>query len=102
MGLERLAMIFQNKPTIFETDLFSSSINIIPDGIPNQIRRLVADHMRGTAFLLSDGVRPSNKEAGYVLRRIMRRTIMHANQIGIELPAILSVIVNEYKKFILN
>ena len=98
MGLERLAMIFQNKPTIFETDLFSSSINIIPDGIPNQIRRLVADHMRGTAFLLSDGVRPSNKEAGYVLRRIMRRTIMHANQIGIELPAILSVIVNEYKK----
>lgn len=99
MGLERLAMVSQGVPTIFETDLFISFIKIIPDGVPDRVRRLVADHMRGAAFLFSDGVRPSNKEAGYVLRRLIRRVIVHADQIGIDLSEILHVVAEEYKIF---
>lgn len=99
MGLERLVMVSQGVSTIFETDLFSSFIKIIPDGVPDRVRRLVADHMRGAAFLLSDGVRPSNKEAGYVLRRLIRRVIVYADQIGIDLSEILHVITEKYKIF---
>ena len=99
MGLERLAMVSQNAPTIFETDLFSPLVSDIPFGIPNKATRLVADHMRGVAFLLTDGVRPSNKEAGYVLRRLARRSIAHANQLGMDLQVILKAVVEKYKNF---
>lgn len=83
MGLERLAMVVQKKENIFETDLFAPLMKALPENMPERARRIVADHLRGTAFLLSDGVRPANKEAGYILRRLMRRAIVHeylANQ----------------------
>ncbi len=99
MGLERLAMVSQEVSNLFETDLFLPLMNIIPSGVPNRVRRLIADHMRGATFILSDGVRPSNKEAGYVLRRLMRRAIVHASQLGVDLPAILQATVKEYKNF---
>ncbi len=77
MGLERLAMVSQNVSTIFETDLFNSLIKILPITMPERTKRIFADHMRGVCFLISDGVRPSNKEAGYVLRRLLRRVLVH-------------------------
>ncbi|MFH1192713.1 MAG: alanine--tRNA ligase [Candidatus Jorgensenbacteria bacterium] len=77
MGLERLTMMVQGKPTIFETDTFEPLLKLLPETMPVRIKRIIADHVRGIAFLVSDGVRPSNKEAGYVLRRLMRRVMVH-------------------------
>ncbi|RJQ29682.1 alanine--tRNA ligase [Candidatus Parcubacteria bacterium] len=78
MGLERLAMVVQNKPTIFETDLF---VDIAPDGLPTNMdvrfKRIMLDHARAVAFLIADGVRPSNKDQGYILRRLVRRMMAH-------------------------
>lgn len=80
MGLERLAMVVQNKKSIFETDLFEPLLKLTPSELDNRIRRIISDHSRSVAFLLSDGVRPSNKEQGYVLRRLMRRIINHLSK----------------------
>lgn len=77
MGLERLVMVSQKKATIFETDLFAPIIALLPEGMEVRTRRILTDHIRGIAFLISDGVKPSNKEAGYVLRRLMRRVMVH-------------------------
>ncbi|MFY9463147.1 MAG: alanine--tRNA ligase-related protein, partial [Candidatus Sungiibacteriota bacterium] len=79
MGLERLAMISQGKKNIFETDLFSPFMLFLR-GNPEyqeQHGRIVADHTRAAIFLLADGVRPSNKERGYILRRLIRRAVAH-------------------------
>jgi len=72
MGLERLAMISQNKSSVFETDLFSffSSLN-------SRAERIIADHIRSAVFLISESIIPSNVERGYVLRRILRRAIRY-------------------------
>ena len=74
MGLERLAMVVQNKPSVFETDLFLSIINKIP-GENEKAKRVIADHIKGSVFLISEGIFPSNVEREYVLRRILRRAI---------------------------
>ncbi len=77
MGFERLAMVAQKTPTIFDTDLFSTLITSFPDAFDERKKRIVADHARAIAFLISDGLRPSNKGAGYILRRLMRRIIAY-------------------------
>lgn len=82
MGLERLAMVSQNVPTIFETDLFAPIIGSLPGSLSEKIKRIVADHARAIVFLIADGVLPSNKDAGYILRRLMRRYIFRMFPIG--------------------
>ncbi|TSC75094.1 MAG: alanyl-tRNA synthetase [Parcubacteria group bacterium Gr01-1014_30] len=77
MGLERLAMVAQKKPTIFETDLFQPLITRLPASLPERDKRIFADHGRAVSFLVADGVKPSNKEQGYVLRRLLRRIIAY-------------------------
>lgn len=84
MGLERLAMVSQGKANIFETDLFSYA---------HGMSRVIADHARAIAFLISDGVLPSNKDQGYVLRRLMRRIIVHKDA---NFPKIFAEIINIY------
>jgi len=86
MGLERLAMIAQRKKNIFETDAFSFIMSGFPEALPIRTRRIIADHIRAAVFLISDGVRPSNKEAGYVLRRLLRRVIAFAEMENIGCP----------------
>lgn len=84
MGLERLVMAIQRKPNVFETDLFAPVIEEIRgkkiyDWEQNRIsERVIADHLRASAFLITDGVVPSNVEQGYILRRLLRRAIRHA------------------------
>lgn len=79
MGLERLAMVVQKAHTVFEADLFKPIMEKFPTRMREREKRIVADHIRGIAFLISDGVRPSNKGAGYVLRRLIRRVIVNQN-----------------------
>ncbi len=88
MGLERMAALLQGKHSNYEIDLFEHLIDNIQSNIPNKVEtdnsslRVIADHLRSTSFLIADGVTPSNEGRGYVLRRIMRRAMRHAHQLG--------------------
>jgi len=95
MGLERLAAVLQGTPTNYETDEFARLLaraadiaQLDPDvqGDPRMSLKVLADHGRASAFLLADGVMPSNVDRGYVLRRVMRRAIRHGVKLGIERP----------------
>jgi alanyl-tRNA synthetase len=93
MGLERMATILQGVDTIFDIDLLRSIIEhsadltgVSPDGAQAPSHRVIADHLRCSAFLLADGVMPSNEGRGYVLRRIMRRGMRHAHLLGATEP----------------
>jgi alanyl-tRNA synthetase len=87
MGLERVTAIMQNQPSAYETDLFNSIINqlsTITGCNYNEYRsafRIIADHLRSSSFLISQGVVPSNDKQGYVLRKIMRRAFNEANKL---------------------
>lgn len=102
MGLERLAMVLQKKRNIFETDLFAPLLELLPSEVGEGYKRIMVDHLRGSAFLIADGVRPSNKEAGYILRRLIRRTLVYEHIYAIPThvyDAILHDIVHEYGMF---
>ncbi len=81
MGLERLSSIIQGTDDVFETDLFRPLVLKIKELAPvldERIVKTLADHLRASAFLIADGVRPSNKEAGYILRRLLRRIMAYS------------------------
>jgi alanyl-tRNA synthetase len=101
MGLERLVMCVQKTKTIFETDLFDFIVSRLSKDLSEEKRRIIADHARGIAFLVSDGVRPSNTGTGYILRRLMRRIIAFAygENIGSDPNTLLGLIVKRYKDF---
>lgn len=101
MGLERLAMAIQNKPNVFETDLFKPLMEILPDSLPERQKRIVVDHARGIVFLISDGIRPFNKEAGYVLRRMLRRLIVLMKD-GLDPKKLFDLVVKKYQDFYPN
>ncbi len=93
MGLERIGALLQGKHDNYDTDLMRSLIeasanasNTDPDGTGKVHHRVIADHLRSTSFLIADGVMPSNEGRGYVLRRIMRRAMRHAHQLGVTEP----------------
>ncbi len=102
MGLERLAMCVQKTKTIFETDLFAPLIALVSEAIPARTKRILADHARAAAFLLSDDVRPSNKEAGYVLRRLLRRVFAYVHLYNLKPDApeeLMKMIISSYGGF---
>ncbi|XDZ66792.1 alanine--tRNA ligase [Alphaproteobacteria bacterium LSUCC0684] len=89
MGLERIAAVMQGVHDNYDTDLMQALINasvevsgVAKDGAHAVSHRVMADHLRASAFLIADGVLPSNEGRGYVLRRIMRRAMRHAHQMG--------------------
>ncbi|MGL4472960.1 MAG: alanine--tRNA ligase [Shewanella sp.] len=87
MGLERIAAIMQGVHSNYEIDIFQKLIHkaaeiIGSDDINNPSLRVIADHIRSCAFLVADGVMPSNEGRGYVLRRIIRRAVRHGNKLG--------------------
>jgi len=93
MGLERVSAVLQGVHDSYETDLFRAIIAAIaeltrvsPDGPQKASHRVIADHLRASAFLIADGVLPSNEGRGYVLRRIMRRGMRHAELLGAKEP----------------
>jgi alanyl-tRNA synthetase len=93
MGLERIAAILQGRHDVFDVDLMrvlieasSAATGVDPDGAQKVSHRVIADHLRSSAFLIADGVLPSNEGRGYVLRRIMRRAMRHAELLGAKDP----------------
>ncbi|ROP59440.1 alanyl-tRNA synthetase [Enterobacter sp. BIGb0383] len=87
MGLERIAAVLQHVNSNYEIDLFSTLIDQVAKvtgatDLSNKSLRVIADHIRSCAFLIADGVTPSNENRGYVLRRIIRRAIRHGNMLG--------------------
>ncbi|MFC1845371.1 alanine--tRNA ligase, partial [Thermodesulfobacteriota bacterium] len=95
MGLERIAAVVQGKLTNYDSDLFTPIISSIstlsgkPYGADKRIdtaMKVIADHCRATAFLVADGMLPSNEGRGYVLRRIMRRAVRFGRSLGLERP----------------
>ncbi len=93
MGLERIAALLQGTNDNYETDLFRALIaasveatGVEAVGAQAPSHKVIADHLRASSFLISDGVLPSNEGRGYVLRRIMRRAMRHAHLLGAEEP----------------
>ncbi|OGG51836.1 hypothetical protein A3C18_02745 [Candidatus Kaiserbacteria bacterium RIFCSPHIGHO2_02_FULL_54_11b] len=91
-GLERIAAAAQGNPDVFAIDVFTDIIGLLihfsgkeyTDSRYQRSFRIVADHVRAAVFMLVDGVRPSNTERGYVLRRLLRRAAQHAQKLGVE------------------
>src|SRR3989338_3189892 len=82
MGLERLAMTAQDKSSVFEIDLFTPLTGMI-NNQDEKAKRIIADHIKGAVFLISEGILPSNVEQGYVLRRILRRAIQYGKSVDL-------------------
>ena len=115
MGLERMAAVMQGTHDNYQIDLFKSIISFSEDLIKKKISkdntpsyRVIADHLRATAFLISDGVTPSNEGRGYVLRRIMRRAMRHVHTLGKSdpvlykiLPCLVNLMKDEYPQLLL-
>ncbi|MEN7344164.1 MAG: alanine--tRNA ligase [Pseudomonadota bacterium] len=103
MGLERVSAVLQGVHSIYETDLFQRLITVVAKevGVDNDMNaslRVIADHIRACAFLITDGVLPSNEGRGYVLRRIIRRAVRHGYMLGQREPffhKIVSMLVDE-------
>lgn len=104
-GLERVVMVVQEKTNIFETDLLAPIVDNVtrlakspePRGV-----RIVADHLRTSVFMIGDGVRPSNTDQGYILRRLLRRAILRTQRMGFDdsittlVPVILGIYTTAY------
>ena len=112
-GLERIAAAVKGDPDVFSADVFEDVIGLLihfsgkeyADSRYTRSYRIVADHMRAATFMLGDGVRPSNTERGYILRRLIRRAAQHAQKLGVEndegaesmLSRCASIIIEKYK-----
>ncbi|MBM3231094.1 alanine--tRNA ligase [Candidatus Peregrinibacteria bacterium] len=89
MGLERVAKVLQGVETVYETDRFKPIVDLVVSltdhstQLPARHVRIIVDHLKAATFVIADGVKPSNVDQGYVLRRIIRRAIRSARQIGI-------------------
>lgn len=98
MGFERIVMVLQDKPTVFETDLFAPIISLL-EALSGKSYledmesfRIIADHVRASAFLIAEGILPSNVDRGYILRRLIRRSARRAQKLNLPLQYIGEVI----------
>ncbi len=85
-GFERMVAVIQGKSNVFETDVFETIVKAVSsrygENNDNRIKRIISDHLRTSVFMISDGVIPSNKDRGYILRRIIRRAVFQAWKTG--------------------
>lgn len=98
LGLERVISLLQGKNNVYETELFADVIAKIQELAKNfniNSARIIADHLRASIFMIIDGVRPSNVEQGYVLRRLLRRVIRHMRKVEID-PSEISTLVEKF------
>ena len=95
LGLERMTMLLQGKETPFDTELFKPVMDKLSElqKIDNiESRRIIAEHLRSSMMIISDGGRPSNVDRGYILRRLIRRMVRHMNKLQINLDEISTLI----------
>ena len=97
MGLERITAVLQNEHNNYNTDLFKSLVGeagrlVGMEDLTNPSLRVIADHLRASSFLIAEGIVPSNEGRGYVLRRIIRRALRHANKLGVKNPILSSMV----------
>ncbi|MDU1316848.1 alanine--tRNA ligase, partial [Anaerococcus hydrogenalis] len=109
MGLERMAMVLQDKDNIFEIDVNQNIIREIEKLSNKKYKenkkddvsiRVIADHAKAMTFMVSDGIQPSNEKRGYVLRRLIRRAFRHGKLLGIEgefLSSVINNVIESYK-----
>ncbi len=104
-GLERITAILQNKKSPYETDLFADVITLIESKAAKlyaeetRTYRILADHLRTSVFLIGDGATPSNKDQGYIVRRLLRRAIRMADKIGFDtkhIPELINMMIQKY------
>ncbi|MCC2632045.1 MAG: alanyl-tRNA synthetase, partial [Patescibacteria group bacterium] len=99
-GFERVVMIVQGVSTVFDTDLFQPLIAELSDALgvtEDRPLKIMADHLRAAAMLIQDGVRPSNKDQGYILRRLLRRALLHSQSEEVQwIDGAVDVIVEGY------
>ncbi len=101
-GLERMTAVMQGKRTAYDTDLFNQIIAIIQNSAHDyneKSARILADHIRSAVFLIADGVVPSNKDQGYVLRRLIRRALVQEDKLVLETSSGIKDIVKKYQDF---
>lgn len=105
MGLERISAILQGVHSNYDIDIFQNLIKSIadlansdPSGALRSSHNVIADHLRSMAFLIADGVLPSNEGRGYVLRRIMRRAMRHVHMLGVNQPMIYKLLPSLQKE----
>jgi alanyl-tRNA synthetase len=107
-GLERMAIVLQDVPSVYQTDLMAPVLDAAQsmsgrtygkDQRDDLSLRIIAEHARATTFLIADGVVPSNEGRGYVLRRMLRRIVMHARNLGVEGPVTEPLIDQTVKTF---
>jgi alanyl-tRNA synthetase len=107
-GLERISMVMQETDSVFETDLFlpiMNKINELTESRDERAKRIVADHIRTAVLIISDGVIPSNVGRGYILRRLLRRSVRFADNLDFKhnsLVEIAKVVIDEYKDKYVN
>ena len=104
MGVERTVVVLQGKDDNYQTELFTTLINQIEKisdkkyrGENKKSMRIIADHLRAATFAIADGVTPSNIEQGYVLRRLIRRAIVHEHSLERDPPMLVDFLEAEYK-----
>ena len=102
MGLERIAMIMQDKDNLFDTDLFKPLRDALLSQITvndNKYEKIIIDHIKSSTFMISDGVVPTNEGRGYVLRRLIRRAIRAYNQLNssnTSLTFLIEIVIDMY------
>ncbi len=113
MGLERVAAVMQGVASVYETDAFQPMMRAVAASaaVPGRVeedtirdQRIIVDHLKAAVFMLSDGVRPSNVDQGYVLRRVIRRAIRSAKKLGMEngselSGSVASAVISQYGGF---
>ena len=95
MGLERVVTVSQNKDSVYDTDIFSNTmkkINELTDSDNEESKRIIADHLRAACMIINDGGKPSNVDQGYVLRRLIRRSLRHMRILDIKFVEIRTII----------
>lgn len=108
LGLERVVAILQKKETVFDIETFKPIVEKIkkiakinkPDEKQEKSIRIIADHARASTFIIAENIEPSNKDRGYILRRLVRRLIRHGKIIGIEkefLSELVKIVIDVYK-----
>ncbi len=95
-GFERVLVAINSLNNLFETDIFTPLMEKLST-LPDRSKRIVADHIRGVVFLLADHVLPSNKEEGYILRRILRRVLLHIQGQGVLLEDLIDTVIDVFK-----